>query len=156
MKHMKHIKPIGHIIFTTLFLFVSVTDTRRDCLALLDKTEPSEIIEPAAKEETPEPPFAIGKIPVTSEARFTAPAEAAAVINPLAFTVMFALVKDPTPAFTVAKVAATEPGPLAVISPVKSVIAARGVSQDGKPPLTVNTWPKVPIAKASGFKEPSL
>ncbi|MEW6565959.1 MAG: TlpA disulfide reductase family protein [Spirochaetota bacterium] len=26
MKHMKHIKPIGHIIFTTLFLFVSVTD----------------------------------------------------------------------------------------------------------------------------------
>src|SRR6185312_16108769 len=48
---------------------------------------------------------------------------AAAVINPLALTVILALVKLPTLALTVASVRAAEPGPAAVPSPVSAVIA---------------------------------
>lgn len=46
----------------------------------------------------------------------------AAVIRPLALTVIFAFVKLPTFVFTVASVAAEEPGPEAVTSPVRAVM----------------------------------
>jgi len=46
----------------------------------------------------------------------------AAVTKPFAFTVMDAFVYDPTLLFTVANVAAADPGPEAVTSPVKAVI----------------------------------
>ncbi len=48
--------------------------------------------------------------------------EEAAVMRPFPFTVMLAFVKEPTLAFTVASVAAAEPGPLAVTSPVSAVM----------------------------------
>lgn len=65
-------------------------------------------------------------VPVRVPAGAMTAAVEAAVINPLAFTVNVGIAveepKEPTLELTVAKVAATLPGPVAVTSPVKAVM----------------------------------
>ena len=65
-------------------------------------------------------------VPVNVPAGAMTAAVEAAVINPLAFTVKVGIAveepKEPTLEFTVARVRATLPGPVAVASPVKAVI----------------------------------
>jgi hypothetical protein len=71
-------------------------------------------------EELPAKPLAVA---TEMEVTGAVPLDAA-VIRPLALTVIEALVKDPTLPLTVARVKAAAPGPVAVPSPVKELIAA--------------------------------
>lgn len=70
-------------------------------------------------------------VPVSVPAGAITTFDEAAVIKPLALTVNVGIDVDepnvPTLELTVAKVIATEPGPVAVASPVKAVIAAPDV-----------------------------